>query len=334
MIYLIKSAAFKDKANLKCNEFEILLKIGYTEDSKSKSRFFSYTVGNPTHQVICKIPNGTEDDEKSLHLYFKKYIKYGKEWFIESEEIYKFFEEYNTIEKIREKIPLSKRKINIKESTVVLWPILSSIEKITGKIDLSICKECDFNSLENVFKWIKHNYIEHSDKIINYFCSRKDNITDKMMVQVKYLRESTDSNISERFRYFCKSSDFSKDEKSLIAWYSSSIFNSLYNEVGEENCSLLSYNVNDILKEFKNYKYIKESLSDIIGPGKMFSNEELEIILRLTYDDLLYKEIIHCLDYPSISYKDITKYFNVEEIKVVSSVTNELVDGVKIIGIK
>ena len=33
MIYLIRSASYKDKNNRECNEFESILKIGYTKDN-------------------------------------------------------------------------------------------------------------------------------------------------------------------------------------------------------------------------------------------------------------------------------------------------------------
>lgn len=84
MIYLIRSAAFKDKSNPKCMEYEPILKIGYTKDDGKKSRFDIYITENPTCQVLYLIPEGDEQDEKNLHYHFRKYKKYGRNGFLMS----------------------------------------------------------------------------------------------------------------------------------------------------------------------------------------------------------------------------------------------------------
>ena len=95
MIYVIKSAGLNE-----IEELEYLIKIGFTEDSSSESRFISYKNHNPTFRILFRIPGCTKDTEERLHYYFKDYLKYGHEWYRYSEEILDFFEEYNTKDKI------------------------------------------------------------------------------------------------------------------------------------------------------------------------------------------------------------------------------------------
>ena len=50
MIYLIRSAGFKNKDDKECNEYETILKIGYTKDNGKKSRFGIYITEKRTDQ--------------------------------------------------------------------------------------------------------------------------------------------------------------------------------------------------------------------------------------------------------------------------------------------
>lgn len=100
MIYLIKSAAYKNK---ECTEYEDTLKIGYTKDGSKKGRFECYITENPTSQILYLIPEGDERDEKNLHHHFRKYKKdYGQEWFSYEQEILDFFDTHTTKESLRE----------------------------------------------------------------------------------------------------------------------------------------------------------------------------------------------------------------------------------------
>ena len=88
MIYVILSAEIinKDLSNL-----GLILKIGYCRDDRAKVRTATYITENPTIMTLFTIPGGTEQDEKNLHHHFRKYLKYGNEWFSYSQEILDFF---------------------------------------------------------------------------------------------------------------------------------------------------------------------------------------------------------------------------------------------------
>ena len=99
MIYLIRSSAVVDES---ITSFEFILKIGYCRDDREKVRTATYLTENPTIKTLFTIPGGTEQDEKNLHHHFRKYLKYGNEWFSYNQEILDFFTTHTTKESLGE----------------------------------------------------------------------------------------------------------------------------------------------------------------------------------------------------------------------------------------
>ena len=97
MIYVIRSAAVVDES---IPSFEFILKIGYCRDDREKTRTAIYITENPTIKTLFTIPGGTEQDEKNLHHHFRKYLKYGNEWFSYNQEILDFFTTHTTKESL------------------------------------------------------------------------------------------------------------------------------------------------------------------------------------------------------------------------------------------
>ena len=110
MIYVILSAEIinKDPSNL-----GLILKIGYCRNDREKVRTATYMTENPTIMILYTIPGGTEQDEKNLHHHFRKYLKYGNEWFSYNQEILDFFTTHTTKESL-EKLDTyySKKKLS------------------------------------------------------------------------------------------------------------------------------------------------------------------------------------------------------------------------------
>jgi len=102
MIYLIETTYY-NKDNSKIVD---LLKIGYTSDDSLSKRLSLYKLHNPLCKLLFTIPNGTEEDEKKLHIKFKKFLypDYGREWFIYNEEIINFFSSHLTYELLQQDI--------------------------------------------------------------------------------------------------------------------------------------------------------------------------------------------------------------------------------------
>ena len=85
--------------------FELCIKIGYSIDFKN--RLSQYMTDTPRIDVLYTYEEGTEEDEKRLHKYFKKYKTpdlNGNEWFKFDKEFIDFFESSPGIEDIRTKV--------------------------------------------------------------------------------------------------------------------------------------------------------------------------------------------------------------------------------------
>ena len=182
MIYVILSAAFKNGSNM---EYESLLKIGYCRDDREKVRTAIYITENPTIKTLFTIPGGTEQDEKNLHHHFRKYLKYGNEWFSYNQEILDFFTTHTTKESLEElDLHLSQNKL------------------------IKLQKERNAKFLENKQKYI--NPILHSlgdIEILEYIKKQEE------LVEVLDNLFLTSSDIDSYFRSNYPGIDFDTPEK-------------------------------------------------------------------------------------------------------------------------
>lgn len=331
MIYVIKSAAF-DKEFTK---YKIILKIGYSDDKSFLRRYSSYKVCNPTCQVIYKLLNGTEDDERSLHRYFKKYLykDYGHEWFEENKEIYDFFDKYKTIEQVRKVVPLvmsSAEKKRLLTNKINLWPIVSSIKEVTGILDYSIYEECNSSTEDNIFIWIKSKYNLDSDKIISLFLDRKSKVTEKIGRYIEFLRNPKNGHISDRLKELCETDEYTDEEKSLIAQQVSEKFDQYYNLVGPKRCAQLGYNVTYIKQEVDRLKISKNDIQtkfiNSFNVGDKYPNTKLKELVGKIYKELGLNLLPKA--------RDLDKYFQIKKTKVKDPDTNTFVNGLEIMGIK
>ena len=140
MIYVIKSAAILDKNT---SSLGFILKIGYCRDDREKVRTATYMTENPTIMILYTIPGGTEQDEKNLHHHFRKYLKYGNEWFSYEQEILDFFTKYTTKESLGElDLYISQKRLErlqkkrnnefLEKKQKYINPILNSL----GEVDI------------------------------------------------------------------------------------------------------------------------------------------------------------------------------------------------------
>jgi len=142
MLYLIKSASW----NKKKNNFEFILKIGYTNDNGLSIRKSAYLNHNPTIEILYTIPNATLNHERRIHQYFEKYRVYGNEWYSYEDEIIRFFKSNNTAKSLDSVLPKErpskkKEKKEIRENKrrkFLAWietlqePIKSAMQEYLG----------------------------------------------------------------------------------------------------------------------------------------------------------------------------------------------------------
>lgn len=177
MIYLIQSAGYDDSGN-----FIHILKIGFTEDSTSNNRFTAYRNHNPTNKVLYKIPGGTSQDELNLHNYFRKFRKFGNEWYEYVPDIIEFFRTHTTANSLSI-LPTFKakkeKKLERQEEKERIKNLEQSLSKEEGEIYQAMSELNSYSKLKylcelmssgkNIFNLIPLAFQTHTEKFIKYF---------------------------------------------------------------------------------------------------------------------------------------------------------------------
>lgn len=262
MIYLIKSSAFKDKDDIECNEYETILKIGYTKDSSKKGRFDTYLTENPTMHILYLIPGGDEQDEKNLHYCFRNYKKsYGQEWFSYESEILEFFKTHTTKESLGElKIHKSrKQKLEFSKKRNELIPILSKkyISKVLSSLEVSDKYLETLESLqENLDDLLKDNL--DLDMVDNYFKSSYPNINfdeesilDEKTSKIVDNIENNLSNFTDKMKYIYSLEFDPNYMKLILDNLSDSSYSKYYYSIPKERAGTLNYQRGNLEKEYK-----------------------------------------------------------------------------------
>ena len=138
MLYLIR---LKGETNT-------LLKIGYTKDIDQRLK--TYKTHNPLVELV-DIKEGSTLDESCLHNKLKEYLlEDSKEWFIENDEIYNTWKNYNrkTLSKEQEEILL---KLRIFKKLVELAKLLNPKNEEYLQIYLGEVSECSKDAMFKYF---------------------------------------------------------------------------------------------------------------------------------------------------------------------------------------
>ncbi len=328
MIYVIASSAFKGDS---LEEHETILKIGYTKDENREKRFSNYGTHNPTYKILYEISDGTEEDEKALHEYFKNYKHYSKtkEWFKYCDEILEFFKTHSTIESIREDIILLKKETPIRKSKVfpIVWPYIVSIQEVTGKFDYSLVS--GYRSSPDNFceEWIKVYYPEESEKILTRYMETQLKITPEMKKFIDDLR-GTSILINHRLKKLCEATEFTEEEKSVIAQQVSEKFDKFYNLLGPEKCRAHGYNTTDIQRDIEyllSYDRLLSAFYTKFRVGERYTNVAAKLMIGEIYNDLKISK-------KTPKATDLFEYFIVKRILI--TVDGKKVNGLKLLGIK
>lgn len=183
----------KDVINGNNLRYEDCIKIGHTRDLKG--RLISYRTSIPGFTLLYAIKNGTEEDEKKLHIYFNKFRRKdlnGKEWFIWDKEIINFFETHRKIDSIREVLE--------KENIVIYSGKIG--EKMRA---LEINKECRrakqaqhkaVNKITSIISDVVYGgiTIENLEKINDIYTNLLKLNTDNLSILLNYLKEKYEYN--------------------------------------------------------------------------------------------------------------------------------------------
>ena len=341
MIYLIRSSAVVDES---IPSFEFILKIGYCRDDREKIRTAIYITENPTIKTLFTIPRGTEQDEKNLHHHFRKYLKYGNEWFSYNQEILDFFTTHTTKESLEElDLHLSQNKLIklqkernakfLENKQKYINPILHSLEEV-DILEYIKKQEELVEVLDNLFltssdidSYFRSNYpgidfntpeiiSEKAQKILQEF-DEQQYFTGKM----KYLYSlNMDEDVVKQVLDNIYDTSYSKYYWTISAGRAGSL-NYQSGKLEEEYQSIINpKDTSQIENEVKG-KILTSFLVD-----NRYSKQLIKEILRKIYEEAGYDK--------SPKANDLEQYFELKECKVLNSDTGKRDAGFEIIKIK
>ena len=341
MIYVILSAEIinKDPSNL-----GLILKIGYCRDDREKVRTATYLTENPTIKTLFTIPGGTEQDEKNLHHHFRKYLKYGNEWFSYNQEILDFFTTHTTKESLGElDLHLSqKKKLKAKQEKNT-W-LLNNINKYINPI---------LNSLESINKL---DYIRKQEELVNKLNSLEINEIDNyfktaypdISFEIDDYNIELSSEAKKIIKKFNKINGFNNKMRYLYSLSMSSVLAvQVFNNIQDTNYSkyywtipanragTLGYIKKNLEIEYNSInredvekipQKIKEKILELFTVNSRYSKADAKNILKNIYDSLGYNK--------SPKANDLEQYFELKECKVLNNDTGKRDHGFEIIKIK
>lgn len=332
MIYLISSAAFKD--NPESLDLEVILKIGYTREDSSEGRFKAYTTENPTRRILYLIPNGTVQDENNLHQHFKKYLKYGQEWFSYEEEILEFFKTHTTKDSLRELNYLRndlRKMIKEKYFNKILLDLVSN-----PKVYFST-RDSLYNELDNILMTV--------DNFDSYFKSQYPTVDfDKEYVLEK---ANKDFDFIESFRSeFKQNEDFVRRMKMYyrlvtefpdIYRQNIKIFHTIIpldyqcymNLLGPERIKANGYIEVDIRNEMDSVLSVDNIKAELLmkfNTNQKYSTKFIKTSLIEIYQKLNLKK--------TAKASDLENWFELKSCKILNTETKKWENGFEILSVK
>ena len=324
MIYVILCPAFKSNED----EFEKLIKIGYTNDDKKGRRYYQYTSHNPTAKVLYEIPECGIDIENLLHSYFSKYrySNFGKEWFYWNEEIIDFFKNHKTRDSILGSIEsdlvigCSKRRFNGFNEYV--YKTIDKCLNYKMKVDSNYTMSLAMKDRDLCFSKVdSSNLIIESGVyklIIDYFdidlvdFENYVNLPIPENINVFLENFNTLPTFYDKMRAICES-PFNNLERSIILEQVPITFKNFYNQLGPITLKACGYNITNIRKKIE---------TDLVNGEK--SNDIKELIYNsflvgekylLSYIKAELSKLYQCIGYLSTpKASDLENYFEVKKV--------------------
>ena len=337
MIYVILSSAFKNGSN---TEYESLLKIGYCRDDREKVRTTTYLTENPTIKTLFTIPGGTEQDEKNLHHHFRKYLKYGNEWFSYNQEILDFFTTHTTKESLLNlDLHLSKKKLTelqkerddkfLENKQKYINPILHSLENV-NEIEY-ITKQ------EELVETLNKLFLTSSD-IDSYFRSNYPSINfdipEKLSKKARKILQEFDERqyFTEKMKYLYSLNMEPDIAKQVLDNIYDTRFSKYYWTISASRAGSLNYQSGKLEEEYNslmgfktNENEIKEKILQTFLVDSRYLKSDIKETLRKIYEELGYSKT------PKAS--DLEEYFEIKECKITNSLGKQD-HGFRIVKIK
>ena len=338
MIYVIKSAAILDKNT---SSLGFILKIGYCRDDREKVRTATYMTENPTIMILYTIPGGTEQDEKNLHHHFRKYLKYGNEWFSYEQEILDFFTTHTTKESLEElDLHLSQSKL-IKLQKEKNAKFLENKQKYINPILHSLG---DIEILEYIKKQeelveVLDNLFLTSSDIDSYFRSNYPGIdfntpgiiSEKAQKILQGFENQQFFNNKMRYLY-----SLNMDEevaKQVLDNIYDTSYAKYYWTISAGRAGSLKYQKGNLEKEYQSIinpedtsyieNEVKQKILSTFSIGNRYLKSDIKETLRKIYEDLGYDKT------PKAS--DLEEYFELRSCQIKNKETGKKDHGFEIL---
>ena len=333
MIYVSLSATFIDGD---INKFDKIIKIGYCKDDNKKHRLGAYITENPSIILLYTIPGGTEQDEKNLHHRFRKYLKYGNEWFSYEQEILDFFTTHTTKESLEElDTYYSKSKLIVLEQ-LKNARFLENKQKYINPIlhNLGDIEIIEYIKKQEELVTVLNNLFLTSSDIDNYFrtsypdvdFNTPEIISEKAQKILQEFENQQFFNNKMRYLYSLNMED-SVAKQVLDNIYDTS-YAKYYWTISASRAGTLKYQKGNLEKEYQsiiNPELIptkdkedlekKEKAKSIIIssflPENKYLKSDIKETLRKIYESIGYNKT------PKAS--DLDEYFEIKECKITNS---------------
>ena len=358
MIYLIKTSFY----NKELNKFSYALKIGYTNDIKS--RMSLYHSDNPYIELLS-IKEGDQFIEGLYHNYFKKYRlliperPMNREWLNYNDEIIETFDklsisdlliEYkvqNAGERLFKKILLElffdndlKEVDNFQktcEDIMSEWKLLIFREEDFSEFSIRFNKSLDKTRMHLVSSF---NFLISPDGVVEEDFDYKLNQLDtsssdmklvfskEMMNDLKIRFNGFRFNFVNKMQLLC---DFLLSYEIFLSdlyWLPKEFFYYIV-KLGPKRIKALGYKEADLKREvsiLSSGSEIREVFISRIFIGKRYSLKELKDIIKQIYDEL------NLTKTPKAS--DVLEIFEVKSIVIVDKTTKKRIAGYEIISLK
>ena len=346
MIYVSLSATFIDGD---INKFDKIIKIGYCKDDNKKHRLGAYITENPSIILLYTIPGGTEQDEKNLHHRFRKYLKYGNEWFSYEQEILDFFTTHTTKESLEELDTYYSKKKLMELEQLKNARFLENKQKYINPIlhNLGEVEILEYIKKQEELATVLNNLFLTSSDIDNYFRTNYPDVdfnTPEIISKEvqKILQEFENQQFFTGKMKYLYSLHMDEDvAKQVLNNIYDTHYTKYYWTISASRAGSLKYQKGELEKEYQaclhpeivSSKYIvedlenKEKAKDIILTTFLLDNKylksDIKETLRKIYEDCGYNKT------PKAS--DLDEYFELRSCQIKNKETGKKDHGFEIL---
>lgn len=320
-------------------EKQVLLKIGYTEDTKKQTRYTSYRLHNPLFEVIFEIPEATEEHEKLLQKYFNEYQyqDYGNEWFRYSEEIVDYFKAHRTLESLQDLynkgIIFDRSEFNrFKDYTTKVVTSIINLKVSQGDISLNDGAAQVNNLVDNI---LVKNRIRSYSRLWKYigevFGYKEEDLSKTFTDEVEnFLRKFEESSyFTDKMRLLCESSFIGRDLDDILNCIPM-IFKNYYITLGKDRILSIGCQKSKLDLEYeriKNNQQNNSSLEELIYSIFQVGGKYLKSDIKNMLSDIYNKSEIKA----TAKASDLENYFETKNYQITNKLTGKRDNGYEIL---